>query len=96
MQYQNRIFFIDILVAISILIVSITSFNFSSKVLDQDSTPTNKSNQFLRQWSSEGTGEGQFNGSAGIAVDSLNSVYVVDSENGRIQKFDSNGTLIKA
>jgi tripartite motif-containing protein 71 len=40
-----------------------------------------------------GSGDGQFNAPQGIAVDSSNNVYVTDSGNDRIEKFDSDGTF---
>jgi len=40
-----------------------------------------------------GSGDGQFNAPHGIATDSLNNVYVADSGNDRIQKFDSSGSF---
>ncbi|MGB9940270.1 PKD domain-containing protein [Methanosarcina sp.] len=43
---------------------------------------------------SQGSGDGQFNSPNDIAVDSSDNVYVVDSGNHRIQKFDSNGNFI--
>ena len=45
----------------------------------------------INQWGSEGGGDGQFYDSQGIAIDSSGNVYVADSGNNRIQKFDSNG-----
>ena len=39
-------------------------------------------------------GDGQFNEPFGIDVDSSNNVYVADSGNHRIEKFDSNGNFI--
>jgi len=49
---------------------------------------------YLMQWGSYGTNNGQFNGPEGIAVDSSNNVYVADSGNDRIQEFDSNGNYL--
>ena len=40
------------------------------------------------------TGDGQFNGPNGVATDSSGNVYVADTDNNRIQKFDSNGNFI--
>ena len=49
---------------------------------------------FVLSWGSEGPGDGQFQYPRGIAVDSSGNVYVADSWNDRIQKFDSCGTFL--
>jgi tripartite motif-containing protein 71 len=41
----------------------------------------------VTQWGSYGSGNGQFNGSNGIAVNSIGNVYVTDGGNNRIQLF---------
>lgn len=46
------------------------------------------------RWGSAGTGNGQFNAPVGIALDSSGNVYVADTGNNRIQKFDATGTYI--
>jgi DNA-binding beta-propeller fold protein YncE len=52
--------------------------------------------EVVGEWGgTEGSGDGQFHGPAGIAVDSNNRVYVVDLINSRIQKFDANGNFIR-
>ncbi|MBI4961648.1 MAG: hypothetical protein HY913_00070 [Desulfomonile tiedjei] len=50
--------------------------------------------EFLFKWGSQGTGNGQFNNPKAIAVDATGNVYVADSSNNRIQKFDSAGVFI--
>jgi len=53
---------------------------------------------FLTAWGSAGGGPGQFNfplsSREGIAVDVNGNVYVVDTGNSRIQKFDNGGTFL--
>ena len=49
---------------------------------------------FITKWGSSGTGDGQFDNVVSVAVDLQGSVYVVDLDNHRIQKFDSNGNFI--
>lgn len=49
---------------------------------------------YLATWGTAGTGDGQFNQPKWIKIDSQNKIYVYDSGNSRIQKFDSNGTFI--
>ena len=45
-------------------------------------------------WGSLGSAPGQFDDPAGIVIDPKGYVFVVDSDNDRIQKFTSNGTFI--
>src|ERR1035438_9531665 len=49
---------------------------------------------YLAQWGSYGSGNGQFSDPTGIAVDSSNNVYVVDGANDRVEKFDGNGSYL--
>ncbi|MHB9025571.1 MAG: NHL repeat-containing protein [Armatimonadota bacterium] len=63
--------------------------NFENCILEY--TPDGK---FIRQWGSKGSEAGQFNDPRGIAIDSHGIVYVVDSENHRIQRFTDKGVLI--
>jgi DNA-binding beta-propeller fold protein YncE len=49
---------------------------------------------FLFEWGQSGSGAGQFNSPSGIAVDSAGNVYVADTANHRIQKFDDQGTFL--
>jgi len=49
---------------------------------------------FLFTWGSQGSGAGQFDTPAGLAVDSRGRVYVADTQNHRIQVFSRNGTFL--
>jgi DNA-binding beta-propeller fold protein YncE len=49
---------------------------------------------FLFKWGSFGSGDGQFDRPSGVAVDSLDNVYVADTHHNRVQKFTSDGTFI--
>ena len=46
------------------------------------------------QLGSGGSGDGEFNYPSGVTVDSSGNVYVADSNNHRIQKFDSDGVFV--
>jgi DNA-binding beta-propeller fold protein YncE len=48
----------------------------------------------LREWGSAGTGPGQFRLPHSIQIDDHGVVYVADRENGRIQRFDRQGTFL--
>lgn len=50
--------------------------------------------QFVAKWGSEGSGDGQFSNPTGLAIDSSESIYVVDNGNNRIQKFNLTGEFI--
>ena len=65
-------------------------------VLDESSRVEkfDSNGNYLTQWGSYGSGNGQFYIPKGIAVDSSNNVYVVDPGNYRVEKFDSNGNYL--
>jgi len=46
----------------------------------------------VQTWGTQGSGPGQFTTPRGVAVDGTGNVYVADSGNHRIQKFDAAGT----
>ena len=62
----------------------------------------NASGNLVTQWGSEGDGDGQFKRPLDVAVDAFGNVYVTEgrwesgyeSDNYRVQKFDSNGNLL--
>ena len=49
---------------------------------------------YLSQFGSQGNGDGQFDGPSGVAIDSSGNIYVVDTNNHRIQKFNSEGVYL--
>ncbi|MGH2355810.1 MAG: flippase activity-associated protein Agl23, partial [Chloroflexota bacterium] len=50
----------------------------------------------ITQWGSSGSEPGQLNTPRGVALDAEGNVYVVDTLNNRIQKFDRTGKLLTA
>jgi sugar lactone lactonase YvrE len=50
--------------------------------------------QFAFTWGTFGTGESQFSNPAGLALDSSGDLYVADSSDHRIQKFDAAGNFL--
>lgn len=51
---------------------------------------------YITQWGSLGTANGDFDTPSGIAIDASDDVYVTDTNNNRIEKFDSSGVFILA
>jgi tripartite motif-containing protein 71 len=51
--------------------------------------------KFISQWGAEGgSGDGQLQLPAGIAVDAKGDIYITDGANHRVQKFDSSGKFL--
>jgi len=49
---------------------------------------------FVSKIGSKGTSDGQFDTPHTIAFDSSGNMYVTDTKNARVQKFDNNGTFL--
>ncbi len=58
-----------------------------------DTTAT-ESYEYVRQWGTSGSGNGQFHSPAGLLVDNTGNVYVADHYGARVQKFSPDGTYI--
>lgn len=50
--------------------------------------------RFVLTWGTAGSGDGQFNFAGGVYADGAGSVWVSDTGNGRVQKFDEDGNYI--
>jgi DNA-binding beta-propeller fold protein YncE len=48
---------------------------------------------FVKTWGQTGSGQGQFNGIRGLAIDAAGNLYAADAGNKRIQVFDGEGTF---
>ena len=85
-------------ISLIIFLTSLTHFTFiidiPYKALAQMPTSTNDTYHFVKEFGSYGVNNGQFSFPDGISLDSADNVYVTDSGNYRIQKFDSNGNFI--
>ena len=53
----------------------------------------NTSGAFITKWGSSGSGNGQFNGLRGLAVDASANVYTIESANHRVQRFNNTGSF---
>ena len=67
---------------------------FPLTIISSISATNGSTYEFVLKWGEPGTGEGQFNGLYGMALDSSDNVYVADSLNHRVQKFNSTGGFI--
>ncbi|WP_236860144.1 6-bladed beta-propeller [Candidatus Formimonas warabiya] len=66
----------------------------TSAELKSTGTPVIIAEKFVAIWEGSGSGAGQFNMPFGIAADAEDNVYVADTMNHRIQKFDRDGDFI--
>lgn len=69
-----------------------TSFTYQWQTCEP--VPADTSPDLIADWGSFGTGNGQFSLPMGVAIDSAGNVYVADSQNNRIQKFDAIGNFL--
>jgi hypothetical protein len=80
------------------VVTAVNSFGESVASVQVSATPTTTtqtSHQYITQWGSSGTGNGQFSSLQGLAVDNSGNVYVADSFNNfKIQKFSSTGIYL--
>ncbi|MCI4433590.1 MAG: SBBP repeat-containing protein, partial [Nitrosopumilus sp.] len=72
------------LLAVFIFLISITCV-FLPEISNAES--------YLSQFGAFGSGDIQLNNPEGIALDSLGNIYVADTSNNRVQKFNSAGVF---
>jgi len=63
-------------------------------VINLDYSGPTETYEFLLKWGKNGTGEGEFDLPTALAIDKTNHIYVLDSLNRRVQKFDADGQFI--
>jgi DNA-binding beta-propeller fold protein YncE len=76
------------------MVNSAAVFTLAAIVLASTFASVNGQDSRVTTWGSLGSAPGQFDDPAGIVIDPKGYVFVVDSDNDRIQKFTSNGTFI--
>ena len=54
-----------------------------------------KDGEFISDWGTAGSGDGEINGPSGIHFDAEDNVYLVDAKNNRIQKFTKDGKFLE-
>ena len=73
-----------------------TSYLYVADTTNQRIEKLDTDGNYLDEWGSAGTGDGQVSGPAGIAVNHLSgNVYVADTGNNRIQEFSAGGTFLR-
>jgi tripartite motif-containing protein 71 len=85
-KYQNANMFRIVPIFLIILLLGLMSASFAHAETENYS--------FIRQIGSSGSSDGQFISPRDVAVDSSGNVFVADTGNHRIQKFDKNGKLL--
>src|SRR5215203_4589524 len=63
-------------------------------LLPQDAKAAGAPPTFITKWGNSTDGDGQLSNPQGVAIDSFGNVYVSDTDNDRIQKFNSSGDFI--
>src|SRR2546425_1117346 len=71
-----------------------TSTSTTSTTTSASTSTTEPPCSFVLQWGAPGSGNGEFINPTGIAIDGSGDIYVADSGNNRIQKFDASGTFL--
>jgi len=88
----GAIFLVSICCAL--MACSVAQVKGGSPAWPRSSLPSPKSLQYLQTFGGTGSGPGQFLNPRGISVDPAGNIYVADTGNHRVQKFDAAGHFI--
>jgi DNA-binding beta-propeller fold protein YncE len=77
----------------SVVIIGIVIVAIQGKLQAQNWQQNNLV-QFITHWGEKGSGSGQFQNPNSISVDPSGFLYIADTQNNRIQRFDSNGNFL--
>ena len=70
-------------------------YSFTYTIAYKTKTTYEEKYEFVTQWGSLGTGDGQFNDPTGVAVDKMGGyIYITQIVNDRVQKFTSDGVFV--
>ena len=81
-------------IAAAMLLASGVALGASVEAAQTQETGTAEPPTLIGMWGGYGSKDGQFESISGVATDSTGNVYVADSEQQRVQKFDSSGIFI--
>src|SRR5262249_17891833 len=73
---------------------TISSTTSSTTISSTTTSTTIPACTFLLTWGVPGTGNGELSSPQGVATDGSGNVYIADTGNDRIQKFDASGTFL--
>ena len=71
-----------------------TTLSIAGEIFTITQTGKELGYSYSTQWGTQGAGNGQLQSPRGVAVDEAGNVYVADTDNNRIQKFDSAGNYL--
>lgn len=71
-----------------------TTFRYEAETTKYGVIVWNARGEYLYEWGTEGTGDGEFSQPSGVAINKNGTVYVADTGNFRIQYFTATGSFL--